>query len=84
MTDPITEADLLGYVDDQLDIGRRIEVEEHLSRHPDAAARVMADLGMRDALRSPARRRRGPCRCPCARRRFASSGRSSGAGRPRA
>lgn len=51
MTDPITEADLLGYVDDQLDLARRIEVEEHLSRQPEAAARVMADLGMRDALR---------------------------------
>lgn len=51
MTDPITEADLLGYVDDQLDIARRIEVEDHLSRHPEAAAQVMADLGMRDALR---------------------------------
>ncbi len=51
MTDPITEGDLLGYVDDQLDMARRIEVEDHLSRHPEAAARVMADLRTRDALR---------------------------------
>lgn len=51
MADPITEADLLAYVDDHLDPARRIEVEEHLARDPDAAARVMADLKDRDALR---------------------------------
>jgi len=51
MSDPITEADLLAYVDDQLDPARRIEVEEHLARDPEAAARVMADLKDRDALR---------------------------------
>jgi anti-sigma factor RsiW len=51
MSDPITEADLLAYVDDQLDVARRIEVEEHLARNPEAAARVMADLKDRDALR---------------------------------
>lgn len=51
MSDPITEADLLAYVDDQLDPARRIEVEEHLARDPTAAARVMADLKDRDALR---------------------------------
>ena len=50
MTDPITPADLHAFVDDQLDIARRIEVEDHLSRHPDAAARVMADMRTRDAL----------------------------------
>jgi anti-sigma factor RsiW len=51
MSDPITEADLLAYVDDQLDPARRIEVEEHLARDPDAAARIMADLKDRDTLR---------------------------------
>jgi anti-sigma factor RsiW len=54
MTDPIgsiSEADLHAYVDDQLTQERRIAVEEHLSRHPELAARVMADLRMRDALR---------------------------------
>jgi anti-sigma factor RsiW len=54
MTDPIgsiTEADLHAYVDDQLTTERRIAVEEHLSRHPELAARIMADLRMRDALR---------------------------------
>jgi anti-sigma factor RsiW len=34
MSDPITEADLLAYVDDQLDPARRIEVEEHLAHNP--------------------------------------------------
>jgi anti-sigma factor RsiW len=51
MPDPITEADLLAYVDDQLDPARRIEVEEHLAHDPQAAVRVMADLKDRDALR---------------------------------
>jgi len=51
MSDPVTEADLLAYVDDQLDPARRIEVEDHLAGAPEAAARVMADLKDRDALR---------------------------------
>src|SRR3712207_9333687 len=51
MSDPITETDLLAYVDDQLDPARRIEVEEHLAQNPDAATRVMADLKDRDTLR---------------------------------
>jgi anti-sigma factor RsiW len=49
--DPITEADLHAYIDDQLPVQRRIEVEAHLSRHPDMAARMMADLRGRDELR---------------------------------
>ncbi|MFL9828503.1 anti-sigma factor family protein [Rhodoplanes sp. SY1] len=49
--DPISEADLDGFVDDQLGPARRVEVEDHLARHPEAAARVMADLRTRDALR---------------------------------
>jgi anti-sigma factor RsiW len=51
MSDPITEADLLAYVDDQLDPARRIEVEEHLAHNPEAATRIMADLKDRDTLR---------------------------------
>lgn len=48
---PISDIDLDAYVDDQLDAQRRIEVEEYLSRHPEEAMRVMADLRTRDALR---------------------------------
>lgn len=50
MTDPITPTDLHAFIDDQLDVARRIEVEDYLSRHPDVAARVMADMRTRDAL----------------------------------
>ncbi len=49
--DPITDADLQAYVDEQLDVARRIEVEAWLSRNPAAAARVMSDLRTRDELR---------------------------------
>jgi anti-sigma factor RsiW len=51
MADPITETDLMGYVDDQIDVARRIDVEDYLAKHPATAARVMADLRTRDALR---------------------------------
>jgi anti-sigma factor RsiW len=50
MTDPIIEADLHAFVDSQLDMARRMEVEDHLARHPEVAARAMADLRVRDAL----------------------------------
>jgi anti-sigma factor RsiW len=49
--DPITETDLHAYIDDQLQVQRRIEVEAHLSRHPEMAARLMSDLRARDELR---------------------------------
>lgn len=49
--DPITETDLHAYIDDQLSVQRRVEVEAHLSRHPEMAARVMSDLRGRDELR---------------------------------
>ena len=52
MIDPVTEADLNAYVDDALDLTRRIEVEDHLARDPAAAARIMADLRVRDVLRA--------------------------------
>lgn len=51
LRDPITDADLDAYVDDQLEVSRRIEVEAHLSTRPAIAARVMADLRSRDELR---------------------------------
>lgn len=49
--DPIEVSDLAAYVDDQLEVGRRIEVEDWLSRNPKAAAEVMADMRVRDELR---------------------------------
>lgn len=49
--DPITAFDLDAFVDDQLPPARRIEVAHHLAGDPAAAARVMADIGRRDALR---------------------------------
>jgi len=51
IVDPITEADLEAYVEDQLPVARRIEVEAHLCRNPQEAVRVMADLRVRDELR---------------------------------
>lgn len=49
--DPICDTDLNAYVDGQLDMPRRIAVEDHLARHPGIAAQVMADLRSRDELR---------------------------------
>ena len=49
--DPISELDLMAYVDEQLDPERRIAVEDHLSRHPVLAAQIMGDLRRRDELR---------------------------------
>ena len=49
--EPVVEADLDAYVDDQLDAGRRIEIARYLSHHPEQAARVMSDLQARDELR---------------------------------
>ncbi|MCD1262887.1 Fis family transcriptional regulator [Shinella sumterensis] len=49
--DPILEADLNAYVDDQLAVGRRIEVEAYLSERPAVAAQIMKDLRVRDELR---------------------------------
>jgi anti-sigma factor RsiW len=50
MTD-ISEYDLNAYVDNELDAARRLLVEDFLANNPQAAARIMADLGARDALR---------------------------------
>ncbi len=49
--DPIGEADLHAYIDEQLSPERRIAVEDHLARSPEQAARIMADLRVRDELR---------------------------------
>ncbi|MFC5069376.1 anti-sigma factor family protein [Flaviflagellibacter deserti] len=47
----VGDAELHAYVDGQLDVAGRLEVEDHLSRHPELAARVMSDMRARDALR---------------------------------
>jgi len=49
--DPVSDDDLQAYVDDELEMARRIDVEAYLSGHPDEASRVMADLRIRDELR---------------------------------
>src|SRR6478736_513480 len=49
--DPIVDADLDAYVDGELDVARRIQVESFLSDNPAIAAKVMADLSMRGELR---------------------------------
>jgi anti-sigma factor RsiW len=51
LTDPILPSDLDAYIDDQLDVSRRIEVEAYLSERPEVAAQVMADLRVRGELR---------------------------------
>jgi anti-sigma factor RsiW len=48
--DPITDADLQAYLENQLPVTRRIEVEAYLSTHPADAMRIMADLRIRDEL----------------------------------
>lgn len=60
MIDPITDSDLIAFVDGQLDPMRRLDVEAHLAAHPEAAARVMADFHDRDALRASFQERVGP------------------------
>lgn len=52
MIDPITDSDLIAFVDGQLDPMRRLDVEAHLAGDPASAARVMADMHDRDALRA--------------------------------
>lgn len=50
-TDDIGEIDIAAYVDGELDPVRTCQVERHLAQRPDEAARVMADLAGRSALR---------------------------------
>jgi len=40
--DPISELDLMAYVDDQLDPERRIAVEDHLSRKLECSKQAIA------------------------------------------
>jgi len=49
--DPVTENDLIAYVDDQLEPARRIAVAGWLAGQPQKAAQVMADLRIKDELR---------------------------------
>jgi anti-sigma factor RsiW len=49
--DPIIDTDLDAYVDGELDVARRIQVESYLSENPATAAKVMADLSMKGELR---------------------------------
>ncbi len=51
MNEDISEIDLNAYVDGELDPRRRIEVEAYLETHPEAAARVMHDMRVRDEIR---------------------------------
>jgi len=51
MTDAVREFELDAYMDGELCLDRRLAVEDHLSRDPAAAARLMADLHARTALR---------------------------------
>jgi anti-sigma factor RsiW len=48
---PITESDLLAFVDDRLPPDRRGEIEDHLVRCPEDARRVAADLALLEGLR---------------------------------
>lgn len=50
-SDRVLDADLIAYVDGQLDAVRRVEVERYLSHHPDMAVKVLADLHVRNELR---------------------------------
>lgn len=51
MDDRLGEADLQAYIDGQLDVAGRIEVERWLQAHPEAAAAVMEGLRLRDEVR---------------------------------
>jgi len=47
----VPDTDIQAYIDDELDIARRIDVETYLAATPEAATRVMSDLRTRDELR---------------------------------
>jgi anti-sigma factor RsiW len=53
MTDlePVNDTDLDSYIDNQLDPAGRLRVENWLAKNPEAAARIMADLGVRTTLK---------------------------------
>lgn len=49
--DPVTELDLLAYVDGHLEPARQRIVEAWLATHPDDARRVAADIAINDGIR---------------------------------
>lgn len=49
--DKVDDMEIEAYIDGELDLTRRLAVEDHLSRNPDLAAKVMADFRNRSALR---------------------------------
>ena len=51
---PITEGDLHGFVDHQLDSARRSEVQSYLDNHPEIASRIATFGRQREALRAAA------------------------------
>jgi anti-sigma factor RsiW len=51
MTEPITQTELLSYIDGQLDTADRVTVEAYLASHPEAAASVMEQLRLRNEIR---------------------------------
>jgi anti-sigma factor RsiW len=51
---PISEDDLHGFVDHQLDPARRSEVQTYLDAHPEIAARIAAFSRQREAVRAAA------------------------------
>jgi len=52
----VSEIDIEAWLDGELEPSRMIDVEDHLARNPQEAARVMADMRNRNALRLIARR----------------------------
>lgn len=48
---PVTESDLLAFVDDALPPWRRTEVADHLAHSPNDAYRVAADMAVLEGLR---------------------------------
>ena len=55
MTNDPSDLEIDAYIDGQLDTEGRFAVEDYLRQHPEAAARVMGDLGTRSALQLMAR-----------------------------
>ncbi len=56
--DTIDEIEIQAYIDGELDLMQQLAVEDHLSRHPILAARVMADFRTRSALQLLSKRDR--------------------------
>lgn len=48
---PVSDSEIDAYLDGELDLERQLAVEDHLARRPEAAARFMADVRTRTALR---------------------------------